>query len=724
MWRNLKITGKLLAGFGVVLVIFALAVGMVWSNLSVVQTQAEFLSDEVVPVTVNNMEVERALYDLFLVVDKIRMNEAEEDMKASEGQEAVVNKLAEELIAFGNTRPELSTPKMMKESLLPEIKQYTALCDQIIALIREKARGMAALDKLGDEISTAARELVTSFHEAATAEISSGRNSESKMHERTDQLYQVALLMQNFEAARRDLYEAIANQDVKALTAVGEITERLKSDIADLKNSTSDPTRQQLTSQIQAKFMTFDGYTDKFVDLFSNKEKVEASLVSAQDKLNDDSSVLTRKGTDRTGQIAEDAQSAVFDVLRLLFIATAICIVLGVGVAVFISRGISKPLNTIVTLTKRAEGGDLTIERDNFKYEGKDEMGVLVEALANMITAQESSLQEVVSVSGSLTDGAGRLANIAETSNNAMSNIKTSIDQVSVLSENNGAALEECNAGIEEMSAGADTVAQSATDSASFISQTTEVATKAIQMVNNVIQGMHDVDTNSKESEAKIKQLVASVENVSGFVSVITGIADQTNLLALNAAIEAARAGEVGRGFAVVAAEVRKLAEESARAAQNVNGIIVELQKGAHDSIEATAEAGRMLGKTLVQAEAAQKRLDEAMKEINKANDSIQNIAAVAEEQAASSKEVASGIDSATKATMEMVSTVSNIGKATEETVEAARGVAEQAESITGYVDRLNDVLSRFKLIAAETAAPPAKANKALTPGAKKKAAA
>jgi methyl-accepting chemotaxis protein len=279
-----------------------------------------------------------------------------------------------------------------------------------------------------------------------------------------------------------------------------------------------------------------------------------------------------------------------------------------------------------------------------------------------------------------------------------MEEVKASIDQVSTLSESNGAALEESNAGVEEMSSGADTVAQSATDSAAFISQTTDASNRAIQTVNKVIRGMRDVDANAKESENKLKQLVASVENVSSFVSVITGIADQTNLLALNAAIEAARAGEVGRGFAVVAEEVRKLAEESAKAAQNVNGIIVELQGGAQESIKATTEAGRMLGDTLAQAEQAQEELNGALKDMNKANDSIQNIAAVAEEQAASSKEVASAIDGATKSTMEMVETITNIRRAAEETAQTAQGVAEQSEAMNEHAQNLTDVLARFQL--------------------------
>jgi methyl-accepting chemotaxis protein len=279
-----------------------------------------------------------------------------------------------------------------------------------------------------------------------------------------------------------------------------------------------------------------------------------------------------------------------------------------------------------------------------------------------------------------------------------MEKIRVSVMEVSTLSESNGSALQESNAGVEEMSAGADTVAQSATDSAAFIAQTTDASNKAIQTVHNVIEGMRGVDKNAKESEAKTRQLVLSVENVTSFVSVITGIADQTNLLALNAAIEAARAGEVGRGFAVVAEEVRKLAEESARAANNVSEIIQELQTGAQESIEATTEAGRRLVSTLDNAEHALDELNSALSQMRKANDSIQNIAAVAEEQAASSKEVAGGIDNATKASVEMIGVVSNIRHASDETAHAAEGVAKQAEGMAVHAQTLIDLLSMFKL--------------------------
>ncbi|MDR1742038.1 MAG: methyl-accepting chemotaxis protein [Synergistaceae bacterium] len=713
-WRNLKITGKLLVGFGVLLAMFAGAVGTVWFSLSSALSNTVFMSDGVVPVLVNAMDVERSIYDLFLAVDSARLTGSEAALKAIKDDQVVVDKNVQSLLDLGKTNDKLQAPKMLEHNVMPLLQQYSGIIGRVEDVVRRKSDAMARLRTTASTLSESAEKLITSFYSSSIEELEASRSlgkldsddEVDKVKRRLGQLYAAGRIMRDVEKLRRDVYFSLYNRDVDGFKTLLENTDKIRDEIQTLNESMLDPKRKELAARMLDDCNKFDQSMEEFAVIFADDDVAAHDTEPAQKALNDSTSALSRLGTSRADEISSENEAAVLGVIRLLLSVTAACIVIGVLIAFLIARGISKPLSAIVGLAKRAEGGDLTVGEDDFTYRGRDEMGSLVEAMFNMIAAQNSALVEVIAVSDDLTGGAATLAALAERSNSAMSSIKASVEQVSKLSENNGAALQECNAGVEEMSAGADTVAQSATDGASFISQTTDVSAKAIQTVDGVIAGMRDVDRNAKQTEGKTRQLMSAVENVSGFVSVITGIADQTNLLALNAAIEAARAGEVGRGFAVVAEEVRKLAEESARAAQNVNGIIGELQNGARDSIDAMTEASRLLGGTLSQAEDAQKQLDAAMKEINKANDSIQNIAAVAEEQAASSKEVASGIDSATKATMEMVSAVSGIGAATDDTAASARSVAEQAEAINGHVEHLTNVLAHFKIKESASAAP------------------
>lgn len=340
-------------------------------------------------------------------------------------------------------------------------------------------------------------------------------------------------------------------------------------------------------------------------------------------------------------------------------------------------------------------GGDLT---KRIPIAGKDEIASLAGAFNNFLESLREIIVQANCVVAEVAENAENLSAISEETNAAMEEVKASIDHTATLSEDNSAVLQECNAGVEEMSSGAGTVARAATESAEFISQTTAVAGHAITAVDEVIGSMNTVSGSSRLNEEKMGQLVSTVEKISSFVSVITGIADQTNLLALNAAIEAARAGDAGRGFAVVAEEVRKLAEESALAARSINEIIGVLESSAKESIDTTLASGRLLTETISQAAKTQSELNGAMQQMNKANDLIQNIAAVAEEQAASSREMAKAIDNATQTTVNIVSTLSNIKNAGEETSQAAQSVAGQSQALTGHVRALSEVLSHFKV--------------------------
>jgi methyl-accepting chemotaxis protein len=701
MWKNLKISKKLLLGFGLVLAVFAVAVGVTWNNLTNLRDDNLYLKDAVVPSMAITSRIECEVYDLFLAVDSMQQLESEDSIEIVGDAAAPPLKTLEDAVALRKIYPQLEALLYIDEKVASPLENYIRMLGDLQSAFRKKNTTFKTLVETGAELAEMRGELVNDLFAYVKTEARAGRLTEQRI-ETLDMAQNVTT---DLLSIRYALLRQVANRDVNEMPkTAGDAVGKIETAVRTVKDSFRDAQFQDASDRILEKLPEYLKLVNAFVDDFRAIQANDAERAPFVAPLNTESSAASKIGQDRVASSANENLAALGYSITILVIAAVLAILVGFIVALLISRSITKPLSTIVELAKRAEHGDLTVEEDDFHYDGHDELGSLVEAIARMVAAQEETVRQVVDVSEKLSDSASNLSSISEETNASMEEVKASIDEVSSLGERNSTALGQCNTGVEEMSVGADTVAQSATESADFIAKTTNVSNKAIQTVNGVITGMHNVDKNAKESENKTRQLVSSVENVSSFVSVITGIADQTNLLALNAAIEAARAGEVGRGFAVVAEEVRKLSEESARAAQNVKGIIVELQNGAHESIAATAEAGHMLVETLVQAEQAQKELNGALEQMNKANDSIQNIAAVAQEQAASSKVMASGIDGAAKSTTEMVATLTNIRHAADETANAAEEVAKQSEAMNRHAESLTDILSRFKVHAAGSA--------------------
>ena len=399
-----------------------------------------------------------------------------------------------------------------------------------------------------------------------------------------------------------------------------------------------------------------------------------------------------------TGVSLADMYATIRSMTIAISIVSIVVLAAALGIALTTARRISRPLNQIVALSERGGEGDLTITRDDFRYNGGGELGALVGSLSEMLGSQRSAMSQVVRTADDVMGYTNDLARLAQENGSAMTMTEELIEEVARLCEANSLAVERGSMGVSEMASGATSVAKMSVDSADALAKTTQMSTEAVSSVGGLVNDISSVDATMVENRKKMLELSESVSKISNFMGVIASIADQTNLLALNAAIEAARAGEAGRGFAVVAEEVRKLAEESRGASQSVEELVSSLSKDAAEAISSSEEAVTIVQNIMSQAGVTVEGLNGAMQQITNANESIQSIAAVAEEQAASSSEISNAMDEINKSTELIAKKMDELHGLSRRTAAIGDSVSSSAGEMSSSSENLKEILAHFQI--------------------------
>ena len=377
-----------------------------------------------------------------------------------------------------------------------------------------------------------------------------------------------------------------------------------------------------------------------------------------------------------------DTDDRISNTVTMQEIVAGAAVLLGLLIAFLIARGIIGPLSGLTSGMKELAGGNFGVVLPGL--ERKDEVGDMAQAVETFkVKAAEKAREEAEAKAAQDQIAAKQrkadMIKLADTFESAVGEIVETVSSASTELEASAGTLTSTAARAQELTTMVASASEEASTNVQSVASATEEMASSVNEISRQVQDSarmaNEAVGQARQTNDRVSELSRAAARIGDVVELINTIAGQTNLLALNATIEAARAGEAGRGFAVVASEVKALAEQTAKATGEIGQQITSIQAATHESVGAIQEISTTI---------------EKLSEISSA------IAAAVEEQGAATQEISRNVQQAAQGTQEVSSNITNVQRGAAETGSASSQVLSSAQSLSSESNRLKLEVDRF----------------------------
>ncbi len=447
-------------------------------------------------------------------------------------------------------------------------------------------------------------------------------------------------------------------------------TKRLDADFATLSSFVRTAKGKQILAQLRASIEGYRQVTDAVIQLGKSGQDAQAvallyqpQSVALRNQSSDQLTALENRGEELASisqrQLEAGESQAKVELLILALAGLAV----GIVMARYIARNITGRISQMVATIRNIAANNLSM--DDMIIRNRDEIGTAGRLLNEMKNSLRQTIQAVAKNAELV---AGAAVELASSSQQLFQHADTERSQTHQIAT----TMQQMAAAISEVSANAARAAEGA-------QHAREEAHQGGEVVGHTVSAMNVLSQTSRATSEQIEGLARSSAEIGKVISVIREIAGQTNLLALNASIEAARAGEQGRGFAVVAGEVRRLAERTGQATQEITGMIANIQTEAKKATGSIAAEIRHVSESAQSAARAGATLTSIIQSSENAREMIAQIATASAQQSAATEDV-------NRTMTEIARTIDLSAAGTQESAKASAELSRLAVDLQGLV--------------------------------------